>query len=216
MQASNQCPRCGLDLGEFVETHCPQCGVSLAPKSPVTAGVWLLDLMCGIFATLFVLGCFFGFFLYMNTSSLADLYAGQPYHVTTFRVMSVQYSQTYDPPLSWAYAFGMIEGHKETMDVWPYVVKLPDFHNGRPMNQLALMNLVPAGTVIPVYLFPNLNGVNRIQVILTTPTAEHYRRLAVWTSSRALPVVGLCGILAVLLGFARVGLSRMEAMSRRL
>jgi hypothetical protein len=210
MPAPGKCPSCGLELGPYVETRCPQCGVDLAPKSPVTAGVWLLDLMSGIFGTLFLLGCFFGFFFYTNSSSLSDLYAGQPYHATTFRVINVQYTQTQDPVLVSAYAVGMVEGQRETMDVMPYVVNLPGFHNGLPINQLELMTLVPAGTVIPVYLFPNLQGVNRIQLILARPPAENYRRLAVWTSNRAFPVIGLFGVLAALLGLARFGISRLE------
>jgi len=79
-----------------------------------------------------------------------------------------------------------------------------------PIDQLELMTLVPAGTVIPVYLFPNLQGVNRIQLILARPPAENYRRLAVWTSNRAFPVIGLFGVLAALLGLARFGISRLE------
>ena len=210
MQAPIKCPTCGLELGEFVETHCPHCGMSLAPKPPMTVGIWLLDLMIAIFGTLFVLGCLFGLPLYLNSSSRAELYAGQPYHATTFRVISVEYHQmSSDPGFQiWAYGLGMVEGKKEFMDLIPYLSTLPTFHNRLPMNQPELMNMVPEGTVIPVYLFPNLKGANRIQLILARPTAESYHRLAAWTSNRAFPMALLCGIVATLLGFARYGISR--------
>ena len=195
-------------MGEFVETHCPQCGVSLAPKPPMTVGVWLLDLMIAISGTLFVMGCVFGLPLYLNSSSSAELYAGQPYHATTFRVISVQYSQTLEPFQQYAYGLGVVEGNREMMDLVPYIGTLPTFHNKLPTNQLELMEMVPEGRSIPVYLFPNLKGVNRIQLILARPTAENYARLATWTTNRAFPWVALCGMIAALLGFARYAISR--------
>jgi hypothetical protein len=208
MPAPSKCPQCGLELGQFVETHCPQCGVSLAPKPPMTVGVWLLDLMIAISGTLFVMGSVFGLPLYLNSSSSAELYAGQPYHATTFRVISVQYSQTSDPLQQYAYGLGMVEGKREMMDLIPYIGTLPTFHNKNPTNQLELKEMVPEGTSIPVYLFPNLEGVNRVQLILSRPTAESYARLATWTTNHAFPVVALCGLIAALLGFARYAISR--------
>jgi len=210
MQAPIKCPTCGLELGQFVETHCPHCGMSLAPKPPITVGIRLLDLMIEILGTLFVLGCVFGFPLYLNSSSQAELYAGQPYRATMLRVISVEYHRTNSDQgfQVWAYGLGMVEGKKETMDLIPYLGTLPTFHNRLPTNQHELMDMVPEGTAIPVYLFPNLTGANRVQLILARPTAENYRRLAAWTSNRAFPMALLCGIIATLLGFARYGISR--------
>jgi len=214
MRPPSKCATCGLELGEFVETHCPRCGRSLAPKPPVTVGVWLLDLAMGIFAVLFVMGCIFGLPLYMNSSARAELYAGQPYHATAFRVTYVQYSVTPHPYRVFAYATGMVEGKKETMDLIPYLGTLPGMQTRLPVNQGELMAIVPEGTVIPVYLFPNLAGANRIQMSMMRPPAEHYRWLTAWTSNKAFPVVALFGIIAGLLGLLRFAIFR--AGQRRL
>ena len=213
MQTPSRCPQCGLELGRYVETHCPQCGVSFAPKPPVTVGLWLLDLTIAISATLFVMGCVFGLPLYLNSSSSAELYAGQPYHATTFRVTSVQYGQTADPFQIWATGNGMVEGKREMMDLMPYLGTLPDYNYKLPTSQVELMTKVPEGTVIPVYAFPNLKGANRIQLIQARPTAENYSRLAAWTSNRAFPVVALLGTLTALLGLTRYVIWRF-AVSR--
>jgi len=45
MLALSECPNCGLELGDYVETHCPQCGVNLAPKPPISISIRLLDVM---------------------------------------------------------------------------------------------------------------------------------------------------------------------------
>jgi hypothetical protein len=206
MRAPTKCPRCGIDLGFYVETHCPQCSVNLTPKPPITAGIWLLDLMIAICGSLFVLGSLFGFVFYMNSSSREQLYQGAPYHATTYRVTSVQYS------VVWlggggkgihsetnASAIGIVEGQKESMDLLPYLNRIP-------RDQHQLMGWVPEGTVIPVYLFPTLRGQSRIQLIHAVPTKEWYRGRATWASNRALPVVGAIGILAALLSLARFSL----------
>lgn len=208
MQPPSKCPACGFELGAYVETHCPQCGVSLAPKPPMTAGIWLLDLMIAVCGTLFVLGSMFVFVFYMNSSSRAELYEGAPYRQTAFRVTSVQYSlvQFIDGEHGMrsethASAIGIVEGQKESMDLLPYL-------QGIPRDQYQLMNWVPEGTIIPVYLFPTLRGQNRIQVIFEVPTEVCYQRRATWASNRALPVAGLIGMIAVLLGLARFSLWR--------
>ena len=195
MQAPRKCPRCGIDLGSYVETHCPQCGVNLAPKPPITVGIRLLDLMIAICGSLFVLGSLFGFVFYMNSSSREQLYQGAPYHATAFRVTSVQYHRV-SAGYTDASAIGIVEGQKESMDLLPYLNRIPQ-------NQSQLMGWVPEGTVIPVYLFPTLRGQSRIQLIHAVPTKEWYRGRATWASNRALPVVGAIGILAALLSLAR-------------
>jgi len=204
MRPPSKCPNCKLDLGAYVETHCPRCGVSLAPKPPLTAGILLLNWMLAICATLFVLTSLGWFVFYMNSSSRADLYQGAPYHATTFRVISVQYS----PPTVGAdgmastgpiaTAVGIVEGQREAMDLLPYVF---------PRDRDELMERVPQGTVIPVYLFPTLSGVNRIQ-LMRGPPALKYQRQADWATNRALPVVAFIGLVTVLLSLARYSLWR--------
>jgi hypothetical protein len=203
MQAPTKCPTCGIDLGFYVETHCPQCGVNLAPKPPVTPGIWLLDLMITICGSLFVLGSLFGFVFYKNTSSQAQLYEGAPYHATTLKVTNVQYTRVWmmdgehgGHSETYASAIGIVEGHKESMDLLLYL-------NAIPQNQYELMEWVPEGKVIPVDLFPTLRGQNRIQPIREVPAEEWYRGRAMWASNRAFPVIGAIGALAALLGLAR-------------
>jgi hypothetical protein len=202
MHAPTKCPGCGVDLGFYVETHCPRCGVNLTPKPPVPPGIWLLDLMIAICGSLFVLGSLFVFGFYMNASSREQLYQGAPYRATTLRVTSVQYSLVRVPAgdgtnsETRASAVGIVEGQKESMDLLPYL-------NAIPHDRYQLMDWVPNGTVIHVYLFPTLRGQNRIQAIYSVPTEAWYRGRTTWALNRALPVVGAIGILAALLGLAR-------------
>lgn len=191
-----------------METHCPQCGGNLAPKTSMTVGIWLLDLMIAISGTLLVLTSMFAFTSYMNSSSRADLYEGLPYHATTFRVTRVQYVRNVTIGVDGAtsseaavFAIGIVEGQKESMNLWSYLHRLP-------RNQEELMGWVPEGTVISVYLFPTLRGQNRIQLIGALSTAEAYQRQATWVSNRVLPVVGVIGVLTALLSLARVLLRR--------
>lgn len=213
MQTPSKCPTCGLDLGYYVETHCPQCGVYLAPKAPLTPGIWLLNMMITICGTLLVFASIFVFTSYMNSSSREQLYEGAPYHATTFRVTSVQYSRSVSPQIdgptsseTTASAIGIVEGQKESMDLLPYLNRIP-------RDRYELMELVPEGTVISVYLFPTLSGQNRIQLIGAVPTAEAYQRQATWVSNRALPVVGVMGVLTALLILARFSLSRNRTVA---
>ena len=210
MQTPSKCPICGFDLGSYVESQCPRCGRSLAPKPPMTAGIRLLDLMITVCGVLFVLGCLFVFVFYMNSSSRAELYQGAPYHAATFRVTSVQYSRVVtmrnrlNSSYTTAYAIGMAEGREESMNLMTYLTRSPS-------DQYDLMNMVPEGTVISVYLFPTLKGANRIQPIVGVPPAERYQGRATWASNRALPTVGVIGILTALLILARFSLSRKRA-----
>jgi hypothetical protein len=166
----------------------------------------LLDLMIEICATLFVLGALFGGVFYVNSSSQAQLYAGVPYHAATFRVTCVQYMWVGDKNgYTDASATGIVEGRNETMGLMPFLRRVP-------RNQGDLMLMVPENTLINVYLFPSLQGRSRIQPIREVPTEEWYRRCATWAAGRALPTVGVIGILTALFSLARFFLSR----SRRL
>lgn len=208
MQSSSKCRSCGLDLGRYVETHCPQCGVNLAPKTASTAVIWLLNVMIGTCGTLFVLASTLLLALYLNSSSQANLYKGEAYHATTFRVTSVYYTRrvtTTGDQLSSvdiaAYGIGIVEGKREAMDLYPYLRTMP-------LNQQQLEAWVPEGTVIPVYIFPTLRGQNRVQIIGPVPTAEAYERQATWASSRWLSAVGMLGAIMAPLILARSFLSR--------
>jgi len=174
----------------------------------MNVGIWLLNWTIAICGTLFVLTSLWWFPLYMNSSSSAELYEGAPYHAATFRVISVQYS----PPTTGidggstpaiASAVGIVEGQRETMDLLPYVY---------PQDRAELMQRFPPGMVVPVYLFPTLRGVNRIQPQRGSPP-EKYQRQAAWASNRALPVVGGIGMLTALLGLWRFFISRRRTVA---
>jgi hypothetical protein len=203
MQPLSKCPNCKLDLGHYVETHCPQCGKNFALKTPMTVAIWLLNLSIVVSGTLFVFGCMFVFAAYTNNSSRERLYEGEPYHATTLRVISVQYSQRIVSDGEQGahsetdvYAIGIVEGRRESMDLLGYL-------HGIPRDQSQLMAWVPEGTVIPIHLFPTLKGQNRVQPIRDVPAAEWYHRRAKWASDSVFPIVGAFGILTALLAFAR-------------
>ena len=213
MPALSKCPNCRLELGDYVETHCPQCGVNLTPKPPISIGIRLLDVMIAICGTLLILASMYVLTFYTNSSSRAELYEGAPYHATTFRVTNVQYfhggavgpdgaTQSHTNTS----AIGIVEGQKESMDLWPYL-------NRTPTDQYQLMEWVPEGSVIPVYLFPTLKGQNRIQLIRAVPTAEVYQRQATWAPNRALPALGGIGILTALLTHGRLTVSRNRTVA---
>jgi hypothetical protein len=209
MHSPTKCPSCRLELGSYVETHCPQCGVSLAPKPPMIVGIRLLDALISFCGILFVFASAWSLGSYHDSSSLTELYAGAPYHATTFRVISVQYTP-YTAGIDGAastgpsaYAVGIVEGQKETMDLLPYIY---------PRDRIELIQHFPEGTVIPVYLFPTLAGVNRIQRV-GVPPAEKFQRRTRWVSNLALRLVGGTGMLMALLMLGRVFLSRNRTVA---
>jgi hypothetical protein len=120
------------------------------------------------------LGCvcflLFGFVIFMNSWNDWHRYQGQPYHVTTFQVTCVYYqkqSKSVD-----MYASGMVDGQREWMSLLPYL-------RIRPRNEAELDERIPAGTSIPIYLFPELKGRSRVRVYEDTPPADAYHRTAI-------------------------------------
>jgi hypothetical protein len=95
------------------------------------------------------------------------------------------------------YASGMVEGKKEWMNLVPYLKCTP--RDRFPQDQADVNDLVPPGTVIPVYLFPNLKGQSRIEVIDVLPPGEASRRTEMWVLRRAPVALALLGALIFLL-----------------
>jgi|ERR1700728_515767 len=95
------------------------------------------------------------------------------------------------------YASGMVEGKKEWMNLVPYFKRVP--RDGFPQNQADVDDSVPPGTVIPVYLFPNLKGQSRIQVIDVLPPGEASRSTETWVFQRAPVALAVLGALIFLL-----------------
>ena len=137
------------------------------PASPQPMIVQLLSVAIGICGFCFFACLLFGFVAFLNWYNAYQRFAGQPYHATTFEVIRPYYQSSagMHGPDRQVYASGMVEGKKEWMNLLPYLRRMPN-------GQDELSELVPQGTVIPVYLFPNLRGQTRVQTIGALPPAE--------------------------------------------
>src|SRR5579872_5927794 len=110
----------------------------------------------------------FGFVIFINNWNDWHRYEGQPYHVSTFQVTRTYFQRVGKGGID-AYASGMVDGNKEWMGLRPYLPTVP-------RSQGELDERVPAGTSIPIYLFPQMKGRLRVRVYADTPPAEAYRR----------------------------------------
>jgi hypothetical protein len=172
-------------------------GVNSAPPSlprPLPMSVVLLNLAIAILGLAFLSCLIFGFVAFINAHNAFKRMQGQPYHATTFEVIRPYYQKSagmHGPDIS-VYASGMVEGNKEWMSLPPYLKRVP-------RDQAELNSSVPPGTVIPVYLFPNLKGRSRIQVIDVLPPGEASRRTETWVLQRAPVALAVLGALIFLL-----------------
>lgn len=173
------------------------------PPAPQTPAAQFLAVAIGICAFLFFSCLLFGFAMFMNSWSAWQRYQGQGYHATTFQVVRVYYQRsrgTHGPSI-YIYASGMVEGKKEWMGLSPYLTT-------KPHGQGELESMVPAGTIIPVYLFPDLKGEARVELIGPQPPAEANRKQAMLVLNRALTI--LAGLGLVIFVFLRIRRSIME------
>jgi hypothetical protein len=172
-------------------------GVNSAPPSlprPLPMSVVLLNLAIAILGLAFLSCLIFGFVAFINAHNAFKRVQGQPYHATTFEVIRPYYQKSagmHGPDIS-VYASGMVEGNKEWMSLGPYLKRVP-------RDQAEVNDSVPPGTVIPVYLFPNLKGRSRIQVIDVLPPGEASRRTETWVLQRAPVALAVLGALIFLL-----------------
>jgi hypothetical protein len=175
-------------------------GVNSAPRSlsrrpsSMPMSVVLLNLAIAILGLAFLSCLIFGFVAFINAHNAFKRVQGQPYHATTFEVIRPYYQKSagmHGPDIS-VYASGMVEGNKEWMSLPPYLKRVP-------RDQAELNDSVPPGTVIPVYLFPNLKGRSRIQVIDVLPPGEASRRTETWVLQRAPVALAVLGALIFLL-----------------
>lgn len=118
-----------------------------------------------LFATLL-----FSFASFLNSWSRWHTYEGQPYHRAEFQVKRAYFQRGSKGGIS-IYASGTVEDKPQWMDLESFVPTLP-------RSQAELDDAVPAGTSIPIYLFPNLKGRTRVRVYRETPPAEAYRSSA--------------------------------------
>jgi hypothetical protein len=131
------------------------------PLSSQPLSVILLDLAIGILGLAFLACLLFGFITFINAHNAFKRVEGRPYHAATFQVTRPYYRKSrgrYGPDIS-IIANGMVEGKNEWMNLLPYLKRVP--HDRFPQGQAEVNDLVPPGTTIPVYLFPNLTGQSR-------------------------------------------------------
>jgi len=168
--------------------------VSPKPVShPALFRVLSIGIALGSFA--FVAILLFGFVIFMNAWTRWHQYEG-PYSESDFQVTRVYY-QVHTRGSPEVFASGTVDGKKEWMNLVPYLHRTPH-------NQAELDALVPAGTSIPVYLFPELKGRARVQVFQETPPAESNRRSAMAAINYGLAGLGLsAGIIFVLVRLRR-------------
>lgn len=163
-------------------------------RSPRSISAVFLDFTIAILGLAFI-GCLlFGSVIVLNAHNAVQRVQGQPYHATTFQVIRPYYQKSagmHGPYVS-VYCSGIVAGKKEWMDLFPYLRRYP-------RDQAELNDLVPAGTVIPVYLFPNLKGRSRIEVIDALPPGEASKRTETWVLQRAPVALAVLGTLILLL-----------------
>jgi hypothetical protein len=171
----------------------------LRPLSSQPISVILLGLTIAILGLAFFACLLFGFVAFLNAHMAFKRVQGQPYHATTFQVTRPYYQRSagmHGPDIS-VYANGMVEGQKEWMNLVPYLKReTPDRF---PQDQAEVSDSVPPGTVIPIYLFPNLKGQSRIQVIDVLPPGEASRRTEMWVLRRVPVALAVLGALIFLL-----------------
>ena len=164
------------------------------PLSSRPMSVILLNLTIAILGLAFLVCLLFGFVTFINAHNAFKRVQGQPHQATTFQVTRPYYQKSagmHGPDVA-VYASGMVEGKKEWMNLLPYLKRVP-------RDQTELNDSVPPGTVIPVYLFPNLKGRSRIQVIDVLPPGEADRRTETWLLRRAPVALAVLGALILLL-----------------
>lgn len=159
-------------------------GDSRCPSSYGPVSVILLDLTIGILGLVLVACLIFGFVTFINAHNAAERIRGQPYHATTFQVTRPYYQKSgglHGPDIA-VYASGIVENKKEWMNLIPYLKRVT--RDRFPQDQAEVDDLVPPGTVIPVYLFPNLKGQRRIEAIDVLPPGEASKRTETWVLRR--------------------------------
>ena len=183
-----------MNYGDLSAPRSSPRPLSSQTMSSQTPTVILLDLTIAILGLAFLACLLFGFVTFINAHDAFKRVQGQPYHATTFQVTRPYYQKSagmHGPDIS-VYASGMVEGNKEWMSLGPYLKRVP-------RDQAEVNDSVPPGTVIPVYLFPNLKGRSRIQVIDVLPPGEASRRTETWVLQRAPVALAVLGALIFLL-----------------
>lgn len=168
-------------------------GALAPPQRPVSNPLVFKILSVAIVLASFAMGCIllFGSVMFLNSWQRWHQYEGHPYQRTDF-VVTRAYFQKHNRGGPYLYASGMVEGNKEWMSLRPYVKFVPH-------SQEELDTQVGAGTVIPIYFFPDMKGHARVQVVSDLPPAEAGRRAAMGTLHSSLNGLAVTGVILFLL-----------------
>jgi hypothetical protein len=160
----------GGTVGTFVKPG-PAARVP-APQRPVARPVLLGVTTAGIALSSLTLICIFflGLPMFLNSWTEWHRFDGQPYHRAEFQVTKVYFQRERGGPN--VYASGIVEGNREWMSLLPYL-------GIRPQSQGEVEERVPQGTVIPIYLFPEMKGRWRVRVVSEGLPAEPAHRMAI-------------------------------------
>jgi hypothetical protein len=166
---------------------------SRTPPRPVAHPIpfRILSIGVAVFSFAFVVFLLFGFVIFMNSYSSWQRYEGQSYHRADFEVTRAYFQRGSKGGIS-VYASGTVDGQREWMDLESY---LPT----RPRSAAELDEQVPAGTSIPIFLFPNLKGRSRVRVFAAIPPADAYHRAAVEALEYGLSGVAISGLIVFVL-----------------
>ena len=166
------------------------------PPKPLSRPILFRIASIGVAICALAIVCFllFGSVMFLNEWTRWHQYEGQPYHRSEFQVAEVHYQKGLKGSVDLS-ASGTVDGNRERMNLRPYI-------QARVRNEDELSLLVPPGTIIPVYFFPNLKGRARVQLYTVVPTAEESHREALSTVQYAL--LGLAVSAGILFLLVRV------------
>lgn len=180
----------GTALSAFVKPSAR--ALQAQPLKPLSHPVLFRIVSVGIALSTLAIVCvlLFGFVIFLNSWNRWHQYEGQPYHRSEFQVTRVYY-QKYSKGYS-VYASGMVDGQREWMSLRGYLF-------AKPRSQGELEEQVPAGTSIPIYLFPGLKGQARVEVYRDVPPAEASHREAITAVNDSLLGLAMAGGLLFML-----------------
>jgi hypothetical protein len=169
-----------------------------APPKPLSHPVAFKLVSLGIAICVLAVVCIllFGFVIFMNSWTRWHQYEGQRYQHSEFKVMRVYYQRGGLHNSVDLSASGTVDGNRERMNLRPYLRAIPH-------DEDELYSMVPAGTTIPVYLFPNLKGRARVQLNSGVLPAEAGYRTAMDTLHYGLLGLAVAAGIIFLLSRAR-------------
>ena len=183
----------GTALSAYLKPR--QAGPRPAPQKPTRHLILfrVVSLAIAACSLVFFATLLFGFVMFMNAWNRWHQYEGQPHHQTSFEVVRAYYQKStsaHSGPS--VYASGTVEGQREWMSLMPYLHTMPHDQDELDMR-------VGAGTSIPIYLFPNLKGRARVEVLEAGLPSEVSHRQAIDVLNYGLGGLGLTGVIIFLL-----------------